>query len=103
MYTFSSFRTISKINSTQVEQLTLDPLYTHAAVASPSQPEPALNQLHEEKEKRETFNNVEQIFRTKGLTSEDRSNKATLPLTVPRSHSSRLQRIHPRIYNDYNT
>ena len=28
----------------------------------------------------------------------DRSNKATLPLTVPRSHSSRLQRIQPRPY-----
>ena len=28
----------------------------------------------------------------------DRSNKATLPLTVPRSHSSRLQRIQPRAY-----
>src|SRR6266853_2963127 len=34
----------------------------------------------------------------KGLTSADRNNKATLLLTVPRSHSSRLQRIHPRIY-----
>lgn len=34
----------------------------------------------------------------KGLTSADRSNKATLLLTVPRSHSSRLQRIHPRPY-----
>ena len=28
----------------------------------------------------------------------DRSNKATLPLTAPRSNSSRLQRIHPRAY-----
>ena len=39
----------------------------------------------------------------KGLTSADRSNKATLPLTVPRSHSSRLQRIHPRPYYDCNS
>ena len=36
----------------------------------------------------------------KGLTSADRSNKATLPLTVPRSHSSRLQRIYPRAFNN---
>ena len=28
----------------------------------------------------------------------DRSNKATLPLTVPRPYLSRLQRIHPREY-----
>src|SRR6201996_6763028 len=55
------------------------------------------------KEKERKFNNVEQIFRTKGLTSADSSNKATLQLTVPRSHSSRLQRIHPRPYYDYNT
>src|ERR1700759_2561796 len=39
----------------------------------------------------------------KGLTSADRSNKATLPLTVPRSHSSRLQRIHPRACNNYDS
>src|SRR6201999_1552006 len=39
----------------------------------------------------------------KGLTSADRSNKATLPLTVPRSHSSRLQRIHPRAFNNCNS
>ncbi|KAI0915206.1 hypothetical protein AcW1_003944, partial [Taiwanofungus camphoratus] len=38
-----------------------------------------------------------------GLTSADRSNKATLLLTVPRSHSSRLQRIHPRPYDDCNS
>src|ERR1700742_362382 len=37
-----------------------------------------------------------------GLTSADRSNKATLPLTVPSSHSSRLQRIYPRSFNDCN-
>ena len=55
------------------------------------------------KKKRESSTQVEQIFRTKGLTSVDRSNKATLPLTVPRSHSSRLQRIHPRPYDDCNT
>src|ERR1700761_7131381 len=55
------------------------------------------------KEKERKFNNVEQIFRTKGLTSVDRSNKATLPLTVPRSHSSRLQRIHPRACNNYDS
>jgi hypothetical protein len=46
---------------------------------------------------------VEQIFRSEGLTSADRSNKATLPLTVPRSHSSRLQRIYPRACNDYDS
>ena len=34
----------------------------------------------------------------KGLASVDRSNKATLLLTAPRSNSSRLQRIHPRAY-----
>ena len=45
---------------------------------------------------RERSNKVEQIYRTKGLASADRSNKATLPLTAPRSHSSRLQRIFPR-------
>ena len=39
----------------------------------------------------------------KGLTSADRSNKATLPFTVPRSHSSRLQRIHPRTYDRCNS
>ena len=38
----------------------------------------------------------------KGLISEDRSNKATLPLTAPRAHSSRLQRIHPRPYLNFN-
>src|ERR1700742_4416800 len=36
----------------------------------------------------------------KGLTSADRSKKATLPLTVPRSHSSRLDRIHPLACNN---
>ena len=50
------------------------------------------------KKKRESSTQVEQIFRTKGLTSVDRSNKATLPLTVPRPYLSRLQRIHPREY-----
>ena len=35
----------------------------------------------------------------KGLASVDRSNKATLLLTAPRSNSSRLQRIHPRPYS----
>ncbi len=33
------------------------------------------------------------IFRTRGLISEDRSNKATLLLTIPGSSLSRLQRI----------
>jgi hypothetical protein len=46
---------------------------------------------------------VKQICRTKGLTSADRSNKATLLLTVPRPDSSRLQRIHPRTYHDCNS
>ena len=63
----------------------------------PSPNVPALKHLHGREEKK--FNSkVEQIYRTKGLTSADRSNKATLLLTVPRSHSSRLQRIHPRSY-----
>lgn len=59
---------------------------------------------HEWKEK-ETFNHrkIEQICRTKGLTSADRSNKATLLLTVPRPDSSRLQRIHPHTYHDCNS
>jgi hypothetical protein len=43
---------------------------------------------------------AKQICRTKGLTSADRSNKATLLLTVPRPDSSRLQRIHPHTYHD---
>ena len=68
----------------------------------PSPNVPALKHLHGREEKK--FNSkVEQIYRTKGLTSADRSNKATLLLTVPRSHSSRLQRIHPRPYEYYNT
>ena len=46
---------------------------------------------------------AKQIYRTKGLTSADRSNKATLLLTVPRPDSSRLQRIHPRTYHDCNS
>src|SRR5260370_32030806 len=46
---------------------------------------------------------VKQICRTKGLTSADRSNKATLLLTVPRPDSSRLQRIHPHTYHDCNS
>ena len=46
---------------------------------------------------------AKQICRTKGLTSADRSNKATLLLTVPRPDSSRLQRIHPRTYHDCNS
>ena len=61
---------------------------------------PRVNSGHKKKKKRgPTSKRVEQIFRTKGLTSADRSDKATLPLTVPRSHSSRLQRIHPRAYD----
>ena len=51
--------------------------------------------------KRPNPKRFEQIYRTKGLTSADRSNKATLLLTVPRSHSSRLQRIHPRTCFQY--
>jgi hypothetical protein len=46
---------------------------------------------------------AKQICRTKGLTSADRSNKATLLLTVPRPDSSRLQRIHPRTYHGCNS
>ena len=50
----------------------------------PSPNVPALKHLHGREEKK--FNSkVEQIYRTKGLTSADRSNKATLLLTVPRS------------------
>jgi hypothetical protein len=45
--------------------------------------EPALKSMHDIKKKSSTW--VEQIFATKGLTSADRSNKATLLLTVPRS------------------
>jgi hypothetical protein len=55
------------------------------------------------KRKRRVQYIIEQIFRTKGLTSADRSNKATLPLTVPRSHSSRLQRIQPCPYSNCNS
>ena len=55
--------------------------------------------LHEGKRKKDVRpRKVKQICRTKGLTSADRSNKATLLLTVPRPDSSRLQRIHPRPY-----
>src|SRR6202789_4689231 len=46
---------------------------------------------------------AKQICRTKGLTSADRSNKATLLLTVPCPDSSRLQRIHPHAYHDCNS
>ena len=46
---------------------------------------------------------LKQICRTRGLTSADRSNKATLLLTVPRPDSSRLQRIHPHTYHDCNS
>jgi hypothetical protein len=58
---------------------------------------------HKGKRKRPNLERFEQIYRTKGLTSADRSNKATLLLTVPRSHSSRLQRIHPRTCFQYKT
>ena len=49
-----------------------------------------------EKEKKSIFLffKKSQISRTdKGLISEDRNNKATQPLTIPRSYLSRLQRI----------
>jgi len=39
----------------------------------------------EKKEKKERCCSYEQIYRTMGLISADRSNKATLPLTIPRS------------------
>ena len=42
---------------------------------------------------------VEQIYRTAGLTSADRSNKATLLLTVSHPDPSHLQSIHPRTYH----
>src|ERR1700760_598430 len=85
---------------------------------------PALNNIHGKKNKESTVSKMEpalkwpvqrkkerdvrprkvkQICRTKGLTSADRSNKATLLLTVPRPDSSRLQRIHPRTYHDCNS
>jgi hypothetical protein len=57
----------------------------------------------EEKKREVQPETVKQICRTKGLTSADRSNKATLLLTVPRPDSSRLQRIHPHIYHDCNS
>ena len=42
--------------------------------------------------------------KNKGLISADRSNKATLLLTIPRSVLSRLQRIYlPSIWNCYRT
>ena len=60
---------------------------------------------HRRERKGETLDRgkAKQICRTKGLTSADRSNKATLLLTVPRPDSSRLQRIHPRTYHDCNS
>ena len=64
----------------------------------------ALGVKKKKKKKREVQPEmVKQICRTKGLTSADRSNKATLQLTVPRPDSSRLQRIHPRTYHDCNS
>lgn len=62
--------------------------------------DPALKSKPCRQKKRVQPFSAEQICGTTGLTSADRSNKATLPLTVPRSHSSRLQRIHPRAYHD---
>jgi hypothetical protein len=50
-------------------------------------------------EKKKSNHQLNKSLEQKGLTSADRSNKATLPLTVPRSHSSRLQRIQPRPYD----
>ena len=56
-------------------------------------------------EKREPFDHERpnKSVERKGLTSADRSNKATLLLTVPRPDSSRLQRIHPHTYHDYDS
>ena len=66
--------------------------------------EPALKLPVKRKKKRDDRPyKVKQICRTKGLTSADRRNKATLMLTVPRPDSSRLQRIHPRTYHDCNS
>lgn len=59
--------------------------------------------MKKKKEREVQPEKVKQICRTKGLTSADRSNKATLLLTVPRPDSSRLQRIHPRTYHDCNS
>ena len=67
----------------------------------PSQIRPALNYPLGKKRRGSTVRWTN--LWNKGLTSADRSNKATLLLTVPRPDSSRLQRIHPRTYHDCNS
>ena len=70
---------------------------------SQSQACPKVDSGKEEKRRDVWPCGAKQICRTEGLTSADRSNKATLLLTVPRPDSSRLQRIHPRTYHDCNS